>query len=71
MKQNIAARNFGIAAICSASVIAGQSWSGLAVWLLALVGSLAALQPWQLERALQRSRRKASTETALEATMTR
>ncbi len=67
MKQNIAARNFGIAAICVASVIASQSWSGLVLWLLAVIGSLAALQPWQLERALQRGRRAAMTEQQSDA----
>ncbi len=71
MKQNIAARNIGMAAVFGAGAIAGQSWSGLVLWLLTVVGSLTALQPWQLERFLQRARRDASTETSLEVTTTR
>ena len=70
MKQNVAAHNIGMAAVFGAGAIAGQSWSGLVLWLLTVIGSLAAFQPWQLERFMQRGRHTALAKQPPEASAT-
>ena len=67
MKRNVVARNVGTAVLLGVGVIASRSESASLLWLITVISTVVALQPWQLRVFLQPGRRVAPSELPEEA----